>query len=94
MRSFLGHIHNSEIVKDSSGSTEHFLPGPCTLGLLSASACRPAMQATFLLTPAEQTLQQSESITIPQEVPLVRIVVVTTTMVVVETDRLLVTSQT
>lgn len=52
------------------------------------------MLGTFLLTPAEQTLQQSESITIPQEVPLVRIVVVTTMMVVVEADGLLITSQT
>lgn len=52
------------------------------------------MRGTFLLTPAEQTRQQSESITIPQEVPLVRIVEVTTMMVVVEAGGLLITSQT
>lgn len=52
------------------------------------------MLGTFLLTPAEQTRQQSESITIPQEVPLVRIVEVTTMMVVVEAGGLLITSQT
>lgn len=52
------------------------------------------MLGTFLLTLAEQTLRPSESITIPQEVPLVRIVVVTTMVVVVEADRLLITSQT
>lgn len=68
------------------------LSGLSTLSLLLASRCRPETLGTFLLVPAEQTLQQSESpISIPQEFPVVAVLM--RLVVVVAADWLLTLSQ-